>query len=121
MEHFIQRYGVLATLSAHTPTAFCPILTEFNRNFLIQIKKEKKMLQKKTRWVGFTGPRMLTLPQRTPTEIFLLFSEGERLTELLSLATLRESDSSRNSKLLKMTLILPFGDTTMENEKYPLI
>lgn len=41
--------------------------------------------------------------------------------ELLPLVTLRESDSSRSSKLLKMTLIQPFGDTTMENEKYPLI
>lgn len=41
--------------------------------------------------------------------------------ELLPLVTLRESDSSRSSKLLKMTLIPPFGDMTVENEKYPLI
>lgn len=88
-------------------------------NFILQgLKKKKRKKNIATQMSRFSGPGMVKSP-KSSREASCLFRMWN--AELLPLVTLRESDSSRSSKLLIMTLIPPFGDMTVANEKYPLI
>lgn len=119
---FIQEKGHGTCRHLTTPRLYL-LPYEYDRQALIgsfsysRFKKKKKYCKEKRSWVGSRWSGIVILQRSHPTERFLASLE----CKLLSLVTLRETDSCRGSKLLKMTLILPFGETTMENEKYPLI
>ena len=106
--------------ACHTPPTPSPPNCSFKYDKLIWtsyyrvLKKRKKNIA--AQMSRFSGPGMVSL--LSPPEKLLASSECEM--PLLPLVTLRESDSSRSSKLLKMTPILPSGDMTAANEKCPL-
>lgn len=86
-------------------------------NFLLHVyKKKKKRLQEKQRQVGFSGPGRRTVLKVLQVSFSPL--------QMIKYWVITPSDpqgewQSRSSKLLKMTLILSYGDTTMEHGKIP--
>lgn len=121
VEHFHTRKGTWYLPPSHYPPPISSTLWVWQALIgsfsYSRFKKKKKYCKEKRSWVGSRWSGIVILQRSHPTERFLASLE----CKLLSLVTLRETDSCRGSKLLKMTLILPFGETTMENEKYPLI